>query len=130
MKRLDLPEYAASKHGYEIDWRNEEHSRAGLTKGDEQISATRDKDGAWSYTSRTDFHDKGDILDFEARRGAKTFSRAREEVRPELERVEQERGRLDLQPQQERSGPERDGPSHDDHDGPGLDPTHRKKRRR
>jgi Ti-type conjugative transfer relaxase TraA len=126
MRQLELPEYAANKHGYAVDWRNDEHTRAVLTKADERLDATKARDGAWSYQSRTG-NDRGDILDFEVHRGARTLANARQEVRPELERVEQERGRLDVQP--ERSGPERAGPSHDD-DGPELDPTRRRGRRR
>lgn len=128
MRQLDLPDYAAAKHGYEIKWRDDEHTRATLTKGDEELRATKGKDGAWSYDSRTSGGDRGDILDFEINRGAKTASKAREEVRPTLERIEQERGRLDVQPERERGGPERDTPSRDDGDGPELDP-HRKRGR-
>ena len=126
MKRLDLPEYAAEKHGYEIEWSDQEHSRATLTKGDEELRASKGGDGAWSYESRTSA-ERGDILDFEVNRGARTLGNAREEVRPELERVEQERGRLDPQPERDRGGPDRDGPSPGD-DGPDLDPNRRRGR--
>lgn len=124
MKRLDLPEYAAGKHSYEIEWSDPEHSRATLTKGDEELRATKGRDGAWSYESRTSA-ERGDILDFEINRGAKTAANAREQVRPELERVEQERGRLDPQPERDRGGPDRDAPSPGDDNGPELDPTRR-----
>ncbi len=130
MRQLDLPDYAAAKHGYAIDWRNDEHTRATLTKGDEELRATKGKDGAWSYDSRTSGGDRGDILDFEINRGAKTAAKAREEVRPTLERVEQERGRLDVQQERARGGPERDSPSSDDDRGPELDPTRRRGRGR
>jgi Ti-type conjugative transfer relaxase TraA len=129
MKRLDLPEYAAEKHGYEIEWSDQDHTRATLTKGDEELRATRSKDGAWSYESRTSA-ERGDILDFEVNRGAKTAANAREQVRPELERVEQERGRLDPQPERDRGGPDRDAPSPGDDDGPELDPSRRRGRGR
>ena len=104
MKRLDLPEYAAEKHGYEIEWSDQDHTRATLTKGDEELRATMSKDGAWSYESRTSA-ERGDILDSEVNRGARTLGNAREEVRPKLERVEQERGRLDPQPERDRGWP-------------------------
>ncbi len=128
MQRLDLPGYAASKHGYDVEWRNQEQTRAVLTKGDEELRATKSKDGAWSYESRSQGGDRGDIIDFEVQRGAKSASKARENIRPELERAEQERGRLDPQPGQER-GTER-GQTRDGGDGPERDPDGRRGRGR
>lgn len=128
MKRLDLPEYAAEKHGYEIEWGDDEHTRATLLKDNDELRATKSKDGAWSYVSQTSA-ERGDILDFEIHRGARTLANAREEVRPELERVEKEHGRLDPQPELER-GPERGGRLQGDDDAPELDPTRRRGRGR
>ena len=101
MRRINLPEYAEAKHGYSVEWREEDHSRATLTKDGERLDATQARDGAWSYRSRTG-DDHGDIIDFEVHRGARTRANAREQVRPELERVEQELGRLDQQPEREQ----------------------------
>jgi Ti-type conjugative transfer relaxase TraA len=101
MRELNLPEYAEAQHGYAIEWRNDDHTRAHLTKGDEVLRATKGRNG-WTYDSRT-AHDRGDILDFEINRGAANEPSARNAVRPELERVERELGaRLDQQRDRER----------------------------
>lgn len=117
MKRLNLPEFAAEKHGYQVAWSDPDHTRASLTRGKEELRATKGKDGAWSYESRTTGSDRGDIVDFEIQRGARTVANARAEIRPELDRVEREQGRLDMQPGRDMEGPELerslDGPSHD-----------------
>ncbi|HTW51246.1 MAG TPA: ankyrin repeat domain-containing protein, partial [Stellaceae bacterium] len=119
MRRLPLPAYAADKHGYEVTWfstlgpdksrdtvPDPDDRRAFLSRGDDLFLATRAEDGAWSYRwpnleneINRGASDYGDILDFEIHRGARTLSNARAQVRPELERVERERGRLDPQPQ-------------------------------
>jgi hypothetical protein len=91
---------------------------ATLIKDNDELRATKGKDGAWSYRSQTS-SERGDILDFEIHRGARTLANAREEVRPELDRVEKERGRLDPQPELGRSGPDRGGRSRDDDDDRG-----------
>ena len=116
MHRLNLPEYAASQHGYEIEWRNEDHSRAMLTKEGDVLRATKARDGTWSYDSGS-ATDRGDIIDFELHRGAKSAAEARDAVRPVLERVEREFGRLD--PQRGRTRGSVRGFDRDD--GPGFE---------
>ncbi len=91
MRQLDLPSYAAEKHGYAIEWRDGSHRRATLRKDDEELVANKDKEGAWSYDSRTKGGDHGDILDFEIHRGAKSLATARRRVGPELARADHER---------------------------------------
>jgi hypothetical protein len=117
MRHLDLAAHAEHKHGYKVEWRDAERTRAALTKGDEELRATKDANSTWSYTNRSNPQDRGDIVDFEAQRGARTAAKAREALRPELERVEREQGPLDQQPPQERAQ-KRDGPEHDGPDGP------------
>jgi len=137
MAYLDLPAHAVEKHGYKLDWENDERNIAVLSKGDERLTASQDRDGAWSYKSRDNYHDRGDIVEFEARRGAKTFTKARENLRPELERAEREHGPLNQQRSQERArdmerdddlGRERTLPEHDGPDGPEHDPKRRRGR--
>src|SRR5580692_4362101 len=74
------------------------HTLATLIKDNDELRATKGKDGTWSYRSQTST-EHGDILDFEIHRGARNVANAREEVRPELDRVEKDRGRLDPQPE-------------------------------
>jgi len=117
MSRLNLPEHAEQQHGYAVAWQDDTHTRAMLQKDSEQLRASQAVDGTWSYESRSNPVDRGDILDFEARRGAHTYNGAREALRPTLERVEQEHGPLHEQPaQQKTQGPEHDGPDHDPDD--------------
>jgi hypothetical protein len=110
MRHLDLSAHAEQKHGYKVEWRDAERTRTALSKGNEELRITKGADGTWSYASRSNPQDRGDIVDFEARRGARTAAKAREALRPELQRVEREQGPLDKQAQQ---GPSHNGPKHD-----------------
>jgi hypothetical protein len=127
MRQMDLPTHAAETHGYAIEWRNEDHTRAVLRKGDEELRANLSPEGDWSYENRHKPADRGDILDFEAQRGAKTRANARESLRPELERWEQERGMSGPTHQQQDMQRTQTGP---EHDGPDLDPNRRRGRGR
>ena len=129
MRRLDLPEYSKDHHGYTLDWRNQTHTRAVLTRGDEYLEAQKARNGVWTYENADSPLDSGDILYFEIHRGARTLSNARAQIRPELERVERERGRLDPQPERDRASG-RDGPSPDKPDGPDRGPDDQRRRRR
>jgi hypothetical protein len=99
MERMNLPQYAAEKHGYAVEWKDRtKDSRAILHKGDEELRAAKREDGSWTYANRHNASDRGDIVDFEAQRGAGNRSAARDTIRPELERVEQQQGRRLDQP--------------------------------
>jgi hypothetical protein len=128
MRHLDLPTHAEQKHGYKVEWRDAEHTRAAASKGEEELRITKGADGTWSYTNRSNPQDRGDIVDFEAQRGARTAAKARESLKPELERVERHQGPLDRRPHQEptqgRESPEYDGP-----DAPGRNPNTSRGRR-
>lgn len=100
MRELNLPEYAANQHGYTIEWANEAHTSANLTKDNETLRVIKGRSG-WSYRGET-AADRGDIVDFEINRGAVSADAARDRVRPELARVEHEQGRLDLQHERDR----------------------------
>jgi hypothetical protein len=90
-KRSNLCEYAVSR-GYRLIRR--ESTRAGGTRGstassvllhhagtDDKIVARLDRDGHWTYFSVRDDRDNGTIIDFALRRGARTISEVREELR-------------------------------------------------
>ena len=108
MERMNLPEYAAEKHGYAVEWKDRaKDSRAILHKGSEELRAAKREDGSWTYANRHDGTDRGDIVDFEAKRGAGSRAEARETIRPELERTEQQQGRQLDQPQGQAEIPDR-----------------------
>ena len=126
MRRLNLPEYAKDHHGYTLDWRNQTHTRAVLTRGDEYLEARKARNGVWTYENADSPLDSGDILDFEIHRGAGSRANARATIRPELAHVEREQGRLDPPPAPAQSpdarirdAPEDDGPDHDRRPRPG-----------
>ena len=126
MRRLNLPEYAKDHHGYTLDWRNQTHTRAVLTRGDEYLEAQKSRNGVWTYENADSPLDSGDILDFEIHRGAGSRANARATIRPELAHVEREQGRLDPPPAPAQSpdarlrdAPEDDGPDHDRRPRPG-----------
>ena len=129
MRHLDLPAHAEQKHGYKVEWSDPEHARATLSKGEEELRVTKGADGTWSYANRSNPQDRGDIVDFEAQRGARTAAKAREALRPEIERVEREQGPLDrhTKPDPKRG---REGPYHDSPDGPERDPNTIRRTRR
>jgi Ti-type conjugative transfer relaxase TraA len=129
MRHLDLPAHAEQRHGYKVEWRDPERTRAAATKGEEELRITKGADGTWSYTNRSNPQDRGDILDFEAQRGARTAAKAREALRPELEGVDREQGPLDRQPQQEQKQG-REGREHGGPDGPERGPNRRRGRGR
>lgn len=94
MQRLNLPEYAHAKYGYAVEWLDQNQTRAVLINGDERLRAILDYGEIWSYNSNKP-RDHGDIVAFEMNRGSKTAEEARLGIRPFLERIERERGRLD-----------------------------------
>jgi hypothetical protein len=90
-KRIDLCDYAVSR-GYRLVRR--EGTRGGGSRGstsssrllrhaatDDKIVARLDSDGHWTYFSVRDDGDNGTIIDFVLRRGARTLSEARQELR-------------------------------------------------
>ena len=90
-KRIDLCEYAISR-GYRLVRR--EGARGGGSRGstpssrilrhpttDDKIVARLDGDGHWTYFSVRDDRDNGTIIDFVLRRGTRTLSEARSELR-------------------------------------------------
>ena len=90
-KRVDLCAYAASR-GYLLVRR--ETTRAGGTRGstassllmrhpvtDDKIVVRLDRDGHWTYFSVRDDRDNGTIIDFALRRGARSLSEVREQLR-------------------------------------------------
>jgi len=90
-KRINFCEYAVSR-GYRLIRR--EAARGGGSRGstasslllrhsstDDKIVARLDRDGHWTYFSVRDDRDNGTIIDFVLRRGARTLSEARRELR-------------------------------------------------
>ena len=90
-KRIDLCDYAVSR-GYRLVRRAE--TRGGGSRGstassrllrhpgtDDKIVARLERDGHWTYFSVRDDRDNGTIIDFVLRRGARTLSEARQELR-------------------------------------------------
>lgn len=90
-KRINLCQYAVSR-GYRLVRR--EATRGGGSRGstasslllrhpatDDKIVARLDGDGHWTYFSLRDDRDNGTIIDFVLRRGARTLSEARHELR-------------------------------------------------
>jgi hypothetical protein len=64
----------------------------------------------WSYNNRSNAQDRGDIVDFEARRGARTATKAREALRPQLAQSEYE---LEPQDGKQLPTPSHGSPEHD-----------------
>ncbi len=90
-KRMNLSHFAASR-GYRLVRR--EATRGGGSRGstassllmrqpttDDKIVVRIDGDGHWTYFSVRDDRDNGTIIDFVLRRGARTLSEARQELR-------------------------------------------------
>ncbi len=90
-KRINFCEYAVSR-GYRLIRR--EAARGGGSRGstasslllrhsstDDKIVARLDRDGHWTYFSVRDDRDNGTIIDFVLRRGARTLSEVRRELR-------------------------------------------------
>lgn len=95
MRCLNLADYLRDQHGFELDWRNPEHTRAVLEKGDQEFAVYQEADGTWTYQSLHSRVDRGDILDFDVQHAGKSFDQAREALRPRLAAVERDQGPLD-----------------------------------